>query len=81
MVIETQDDQIFFVLAGEIEDLRGRLAGRHMIADGKPRLASGESVEVCGGKLCIRESQSERSGEQTCKTSTAARQDFAAART
>ncbi len=46
MVVETQDDQIPIVLAGEIENGRRGLAGHHVIADGKPRLASGESIET-----------------------------------
>ena len=51
MVVEAQDNQVLAVLAGEIENGRRRLSRHHVIADGKPRLASGEGIEPAAVSL------------------------------
>jgi len=51
MVVETQHNQILVVLTGEIQNGRRRLSSHHVIADGQPRLASGESIEPAAVSL------------------------------
>ena len=45
MVVETQDDQVLVILAGEIENGRRRLSRHQVISDGKLGLTRGNSIE------------------------------------